>query len=243
MNCRNCGHANPDEASSCQECGQPLVDDSDATTLRPGVSRDESVNEESPTQFRPRAVGGGRSSASGPGAPASRDSSALPTYHSFGNRFEILELLGVGGMGRVYKAWDRELEKVVALKTIRGDRASNPELLKRFKQELLLARKITHKHVIRIHDLGEAEGVRFFTMDYVQGENLKERVQKRSKIPANEAVPIIKQMLGALAEAHSQGVVHRDLKPHNIMIDTEGMPLIMDFGIARSVGDTGGMTE
>ena len=243
MNCRNCGHANSDEASSCQECGQPLVDDSDATVLRPGVSRDESVKEESPTQLRPRAVGGGRSSASGPGGPASRDSSALPTYHSFGNRFEILELLGEGGMGRVYKAWDRELEKVVALKTIRGDRASNPELLKRFKQELLLARKITHKHVIRIHDLGEAEGVRFFTMDYVQGENLKERVQKRSKIPAKESVPIIKQTLGALAEAHSQGVVHRDLKPHNIMIDTEGLPLIMDFGIARSVGDTGGMTE
>ena len=166
----------------------------------------------------------------------------LPAYVSFGNRYEILELLGEGGMGKVYKAWDRELKKVIALKTIRGEMANNPDLVKRFKQELLLARKITHKNVIRIHDLGEAEGVRFFTMEYIPGESLKRRVERAGKIPSEEAVPLLTQMLGALEEAHSQGVIHRDLKPENMMIDPEGVLRIMDFGIARSAQDTGGMT-
>jgi eukaryotic-like serine/threonine-protein kinase len=231
VECPSCGHTNPEVAAICQRCRFPLVADTDETRLRPGALDDR----ESPTELGP-----------GPGeavsGAASRDRAALATFQSFGNRFEILELLGEGGMGRVYKAWDRELEKVIALKTIRADHASNPEILRRFKQELLLARKITHKNVIRIHDLGEAEGVRFFTMDYVHGESLKQRIEKRGRIPVAEALPVIKQMLGALAEAHSQGVVHRDLKPQNIMIDTEGIPRIMDFGIARSVRDTSGMT-
>ncbi|MEE9180600.1 MAG: protein kinase, partial [Vicinamibacteria bacterium] len=177
-----------------------------------------------------------------PAPPSSGMTGQLPAYVSFGNRYEILELLGEGGMGRVYKAWDRELEKLIALKTVRSEMASNPELVKRFKQELLLARKITHKNVIRIHDLGEAEGVRFFTMEYIHGESLKHLVERQGKISAEEVVPLVKQMLGALEEAHSQGVIHRDLKPENIMIDQEGVLYIMDFGIARSAQDTGGMT-
>jgi serine/threonine protein kinase/tetratricopeptide (TPR) repeat protein len=166
----------------------------------------------------------------------------LPAYDSFGDRYEILELLGEGGMGRVYKAWDRDLEKVIALKTIRGEQARNPEILKRFKQELLLARKITHKNVIRIHDMGEAGGVRFFTMEYIPGDSLKARIEKLGKIPVPQAVQMAKQILGALEEAHEQGVVHRDLKPQNIMIDQDGVLHIMDFGIARSAMDTSGMT-
>ena len=91
----------------------------------------------------------------------------------FGSRYEIISILGQGGMGRVYKARDRELDKLIALKTIRLDTASGPEALQRFKQELLLSRKVTHKNVVRIYDLGEADGARFFTMEYVEGESLK----------------------------------------------------------------------
>jgi len=213
-------------------------DDSSVTGVRPPTAGD--FDDSSATGVRPTPSPTGLSS---PGTYAgSGATGAIPTYQSFGNRYEILELLGEGGMGRVYKAWDRELEKVIALKTIRGEQASNPEVLKRFKQELLLARKITHKNVIRIHDMGEAGGVRFFTMEYIPGDSLKERIEKRGRIPVEQAVPMAKQILGALEEAHEQGVVHRDLKPQNIMIDQEGMLHIMDFGIARSAQDTHGMT-
>jgi tetratricopeptide (TPR) repeat protein/TolB-like protein len=159
----------------------------------------------------------------------------------FGNRYEILELLGEGGMGRVYKARDRELDKVIALKTIRSEKGEDPEIVQRFKQELLLARKITHKNVIRIHDLGEAEGIKFFTMECIEGQSLKQLIRSRGRIPVDETVAIARQILGALEEAHRQGVIHRDLKPQNIMIDQASVPMVMDFGIARSA-DTTGMT-
>ena len=237
MKCAECGHSNPDKATQCEKCREPFDD-----TGEPGVRRAPSgdVDDSSLTGVRPTPSPSAVSSSgtyAGTGATG-----AIPTYNSFGDRYEILELLGEGGMGRVYKAWDRDLEKVIALKTIRGEHASNPEVLKRFKQELLLARKITHKNVIRIHDMGEAGGVRFFTMEYIPGDSLKERIEKLGKIPAQQAVPMAKQILGALEEAHEQGVVHRDLKPQNIMIDQEGMLHIMDFGIARSAQDTSGLT-
>jgi tetratricopeptide (TPR) repeat protein len=252
MKCLECGHANPDDAANCVKCGEPIALDDDAgeTGFRPASS--VQFDDDSETGVRPppsadpddSGVTGVRTTPppglSRPGTYiGSGASSAIPTYDSFGNRYEILELLGEGGMGRVYKAWDRELEKVIALKTIRGEHASNPDVLKRFKQELLLARRITHKNVIRIHDMGEAGGVRFFTMEYIPGDSLKERIEKRGKIPTEQAVPMAKQVLGALQEAHEQGVVHRDLKPQNIMIDQEGTLHIMDFGIARSAQDTG----
>ena len=269
MKCAECGHSNPDKATQCEKCREPFddtgepgvrpapsgdFDDSSQTGVRPapsenfddasetGVRRAPSgdVDDSSLTGVRPTPSPSAVSSSgtyAGTGATG-----AIPTYNSFGDRYEILELLGEGGMGRVYKAWDRDLEKVIALKTIRGEHASNPEVLKRFKQELLLARKITHKNVIRIHDMGEAGGVRFFTMEYIPGDSLKERIEKLGKIPAQQAVPMAKQILGALEEAHEQGVVHRDLKPQNIMIDQEGMLHIMDFGIARSAQDTSGLT-
>jgi tetratricopeptide (TPR) repeat protein len=145
-------------------------------------------------------------------------------------------------MGQVYKALDKELDRVIALKTIRVERETDPEIVQRFKRELVLARKITHKNVVRIHDLGEADGIKYFTMEYIEGRSLKQLIRARGRIPVKEALPILRQVLGALQEAHSQGVIHRDLKPQNIMIDKSGSPLLMDFGIARSAADTSGMT-
>ena len=165
----------------------------------------------------------------------------LPRLFRFGNRYQILEKLGEGGMGRVYKALDLELDRAVALKTIRAEKSSSRELLERFKQELILARKVTHKNVIRIYDLGEFEGMKFFTMELVEGANLREVLDEKQKVPVAETLSLMTQMLNGLAEAHSQGVIHRDLKPQNIMVDKRGVVRIMDFGIARTA-DSATMT-
>jgi eukaryotic-like serine/threonine-protein kinase len=151
-------------------------------------------------------------------------------------------MLGEGGMGAVYKATDRELDRVVALKVIRPELAVHPEVLARFKQELILARKVTHRNVIRIFDLGEVDGVKFITMDFVDGQDLKGLVKSKGKLPVETVVQIIKQVCLALEAAHAEGVVHRDLKPQNIMVDQQNRVYVMDFGIARSV-EPGGMTQ
>lgn len=230
MRCAECNQVNPEDREVCQNCGLPLIEDSQETGLRPASPDSRGVDSSPPDAARrPSRTRYPEGSATG----------ELAAHQQFGDRFEILELLGEGGMGRVYKAWDRELERVVAVKTIRGEQAANPEVLKRFKQELLLARQITHKNVTRIHDMGEWEGVKFFTMEFIVGESLKDLVQKKGRLPVEQAVSIAKQILGALEEAHRQGVIHRDLKPQNIMIDPEGAAHVMDFGIARSVHDTG----
>ncbi len=159
-----------------------------------------------------------------------------------GGRYEILKLLGQGGMGAVYKAADREVDRVVALKVIRPEMASNPEILARFKQELLLSSQVTHRNVIRIYDLGEAQGVRFITMEFVEGETLHQILKERKKLPVAESVSIMEQVASGLAAAHREGIIHRDLKPANIMVDKNGRVVVMDFGLARTFsGD--GMTQ
>lgn len=158
------------------------------------------------------------------------------------NRYEILAALGEGGMGAVYKARDRELNRPVALKVIRPDLARNQSIVDRFKQELLLAREVTHKNVIRIYDLGESEGLRFITMEFIEGEDLRSLLLRKEKLSRDEAVDIIQQVCRALEAAHNVGVIHRDLKPQNIMRDKSGRILVMDFGLARTLeGD--GMTQ
>ena len=157
-------------------------------------------------------------------------------------RYEILQLLGEGGMGAVYKARDRELDRFVALKLIRRELSSNPAIVARFKQELLLSRQVTHKNVIRIYDLGDSDGIKFITMEFVEGEDLRALIIENKKFSPKEAVEIIQQVCHALEAAHSTGIIHRDLKPQNIMRDKGGRILVMDFGMARTVeGD--GMTQ
>jgi serine/threonine protein kinase/Tfp pilus assembly protein PilF len=159
-----------------------------------------------------------------------------------GNRYKILELLGEGGMGAVYKAADREVDRIVALKVIRPEMASNPEILARFKQELVLSSQVTHRNVIRIYDLGEAQGVKFITMEFIEGKDLRSILHERKMLPPEEAVDVAQQVCQALEAAHSIGIIHRDLKPQNIMMDGAGRVVVMDFGLARTLrGD--GMTQ
>src|SRR5207247_2347188 len=167
-------------------------------------------------------------------APQTDRAAPLAPGDVLGDRYEIIKPLGEGGMGAVYKARDRELDRLVALKLIRPELARNPEILQRFKQELILARQVTHKNVIRIFDLGQSDGIKFITMEFVEGQDLRALLKERGKFPPNEAARIMLQICRALEAAHAEHVIHRDLKPQNIMLDRKGRIYVMDFGIARS---------
>jgi tetratricopeptide (TPR) repeat protein len=170
-------------------------------------------------------------------------SGPLSVGQAFSPRYHIIKILGVGGMGAVYQAWDAELGVAVALKVIRADRRrgdARPAAEKRFKHELVLARKVTHKNVVRIHDLGEIDGIKYITMPYIQGDDLATVLRRDAKLPIGRALRLAREIAGGLEAAHDAGVVHRDLKPANIMISGAGddqHALIMDFGISSSADE------
>ncbi|MGD8540511.1 MAG: serine/threonine-protein kinase, partial [Candidatus Aminicenantes bacterium] len=166
----------------------------------------------------------------------------LPQGTLFANRYEIIEELGKGGMGRVYKALDKEIHEEVAIKLLKPEIAADEKIIERFRNELKIARKISHKNVCRTYHISKEEGTPYITMEYVEGEDLKSLVKKRGRVPKEEALGIARQVCEGLVEAHKLGVVHRDLKPQNIMIDEKGNAKIMDFGIARSV-EAPGVTQ
>jgi tetratricopeptide (TPR) repeat protein/tRNA A-37 threonylcarbamoyl transferase component Bud32 len=182
---------------------------------------------------------------SGTPPPPARDDGPLTVGEAFGPRYHIIRLLGLGGMGAVYQAWDAELGVAVAIKVIRPEVMADPtvaaEISRRFKRELLLARQVTHKNVVRIHDLGDIGNIKYITMPYVEGADLATVLKQQGRLSPARTLAIARRVVAGLVEAHKADVVHRDLKPANIMIDAEDQPLIMDFGIARSTGrPTGG---
>jgi serine/threonine protein kinase len=157
----------------------------------------------------------------------------------FAGRYEIIEELGVGGMGRVYRAFDKQLDEEVALKFLRPEIAADRRTVERFRNEIKIARKISHKNVCRIHDLHEDGKTLYLTMEYVRGEDLKSFLKRSKVLSTGTALSIARQIADGLSEAHKLDIVHRDLKPGNVMIDKEGMAKIMDFGIARAVRERG----
>jgi tetratricopeptide (TPR) repeat protein len=176
-----------------------------------------------------------------PGAdPPAAQGGPLAVGESFGPRYHIIRLLGEGGMGAVYQAWDAELGIAVAIKVVRPEITADPtaaaDMERRFKRELVLARQVTHKNVVRIHDLGEIHGIKYITMPYVEGADLATVLREQGRLPMGKTLRIIRSVVSGLAAAHAADVVHRDLKPANIMIDANDDALIMDFGIARSTG-------
>ena len=213
--CPDCGSEVPHDHNQCPECG---------LTISQGDSTFISDN----TLIGPR-----------PGGGAGDDS--LPAGHIMAERYEIMSVLGKGGMGWVYKARDREIDRIVALKTIRGEFARDETIIQRFKDEIILARKVTHKNVLRIFDIGDAEGMKFISMPFVDGTDLKSVIQEQGAMSVEEAITIGTQVLEALRAAHEAGVIHRDLKPQNIMIDKDGTVCVADFGIAKSA-DAGSLT-
>jgi tetratricopeptide (TPR) repeat protein len=239
MNCPYCNAENSHTAGKCVACGKALPT-SDATFLGEDIRKKPNPtagSEEPQGTFvdakTPETPGDWSAAITRTKTPLASQGE-LETGTVLGGRYEILAMLGQGGMGAVYKARDRELDRLVALKVIRPELTTNPEILKRFKQELILARQVTHRNVIRIFDLGQADGFKFITMEYLEGQDLRAVLKERGKLPPEEAARIILQILRALEVAHGEGVVHRDLKPQNIMLDANGRAYVMDFGIARS---------
>ena len=232
MKCPKCNLENGPSAPKCVGCGLAL-DDLDLTVL--------GDNDAEQTLGGPATGSGSSGTAEDWAAPKSVSGRVALTPRGtlgvgtlLGERYEILAMLGQGGMGAVYKARDQELDRVVALKVIRPELTTNPDILKRFKQELILARQVTHRNVIRIFDLGQADGLKFITMEFLEGQDLRAELTKRGKFSPEDAARIILQISRALEVAHGEGVVHRDLKPQNIMLDANARAYVMDFGIARS---------
>jgi serine/threonine protein kinase/tetratricopeptide (TPR) repeat protein len=162
-------------------------------------------------------------------------SASITTGTDFGPRYHVESLLGSGGMGKVYKARDRELDRTVAIKVLRPDLMTDPMALQRFKHELLLASSISHPNILRIHDLGEYNGVKFISMAYVDGGDLTRLLRKEGRLPLERALNILRQLAAALAAAHGVNVVHRDLKPQNILLGSEDHIYVTDFGIAKTL--------
>jgi eukaryotic-like serine/threonine-protein kinase len=176
--------------------------------------------------------------------PHSQSSGLLRKAPDFGPRYRVERILGEGGMGTVYKAWDKELGRTVALKLVRRDLTHNPHISERFKQELLLASKVSHRNVLRIHDLGDGpEDTKFISMAYVEGQDLHQLLKKEGKLPLDRARNIARQLCAALEAAHAEGVVHRDLKPQNILVDQHDHIYVSDFGLAKSLEYDLGMTR
>jgi len=163
----------------------------------------------------------------------------LTTGSTFAGRYQIIEELGKGGMGKVYKALDTKIGEKIALKLIKPEIASDKKIIERFSNELKFARKVSHRNVGRMYHLGEYEGIHFITMEYVSGEDLKSMIRMSGQLGIGTAINIAKQVCEGLKEAHNLGVIHRDLKPQNIMIDRNGNARVMDFGIARSMKEKG----
>jgi serine/threonine protein kinase len=157
----------------------------------------------------------------------------LTTGSTFAGRYQIIEELGKGGMGKVYRALDKKLNEEVALKYIKPEIGLDKRTLERFSNELKIARKIVHKNVGRMYELMEENGTQFITMEYVPGENLKSSIQRFGPLPIGKTIFLAEQMCEGLAEAHKLGIIHRDLKPSNIMIDKEGNARIMSRSRAK----------
>lgn len=152
----------------------------------------------------------------------------------FAGRYLVIDDLGKGGMGHVYRVLDTKVDEEVALKFINPEIAADAKIIERFRNELKITRKITHRHVCRMYDLSEDGQSLFITMEYIPGEDLGNMIKRLGQLPLEKAFPIAQQVCEGLAEVHRPGVVHRDLKPKNIMIDREGNAKIMDFGLART---------
>ena len=218
MRCPACQSQQPDGARSCSVCGKTLVTAPEPVggdTL--GASLPASAVEvaDSTLEFAPAAV--------------------LREGMVFAGRYEIQAIIGRGGMGTVYRARDRHLEEIVALKLILPQLVPMGGILERFKHEIRLARQLSHPNIIKVYDLGQHDDVTYLSMEHLEGADLRQLIQEQGPLPVERAVEIGKQICAGLAFAHESGVIHRDIKPHNIFLTKRGRVKLVDFGLAKAI--------
>jgi eukaryotic-like serine/threonine-protein kinase len=234
MICPSCQTPNPDGVEACLHCTHRFVAEPIQITPAPMNASDlTSV----PTMGSPSSFKEWANRSQG-----NTSSVVLPAGLEIGRRYRVKSLLGMGGMGAVYLVHDKDLDRDVALKLIRSDIAEDADALERFKREIQLSSRVTHPNVLRVFDLGESDGVKFLTMQFVDGRDLATILKKQGRLPTERLLLIVRQVAEGLKAAHDQGVIHRDLKPQNIMIDATDHVYVTDFGLAKSLTQSG-MTQ
>ncbi len=248
MVCPHCRADNSGDSVHCKQCGTKLPGPDETQGIAADRTADETVAHlahETPEPSARDSSTPRRPLDAPTWAPVTTSTSGISMQLEpgavIGARYQIESILGEGGMGTVYKARDIELDRTVALKLVRPELALDPNTMQRFKQELLLASRISHKNILRIHDLGDANGVKFISMTYVEGEDLQSLMKRSGRLSSDQVVKFARQLCGALDAAHLEGVVHRDLKPQNILIDRSGTLYVGDFGLAKSFESEDGM--
>ncbi len=232
--CSSCGNELADNVAFCSACGRPVANTDDVATL-------DFATATSPLPPRPASGSSGKSS-SRPSSSAEyllNEGRFLPG-RLVASRYRIIALLGKGGMGEVYRADDLTLGQAVAMKFLPDEAGRDEGLLERFRNEVRMARRVSHPNVCRVYDVGEVEGQTFFTMEYVDGEDLASLLRRIGRLPPDKALDIARHLCAGLAAAHAKGVLHRDLKPANIMLDGRGQVVITDFGLAGVADDIRG---
>jgi hypothetical protein len=219
--CASCGTDVPVSGRFCSACGTPASNAHD-------LAAPDLATATSPLPLRPASATRSRPSSS---AEYLSEGRFIPGRLLAG-RYRIIALLGKGGMGEVYRADDLTLGQAVALKFLPDEASHDQNLLERFKNEVRIARRVSHPNVCRVYDVGDVEGHTFFTMEYVDGEDLASLLRRIGRLPEDKALDIARQLCAGLAAAHTKGVLHRDLKPANIMLDGRGQVVITDFGLA-----------
>ena len=230
MQCPSCASRIPEGSRFCPTCGAAIP--SDASVAETIAIADTPASTPARSQTRP-------SSLTGSSARTSSEGRFLPGDLVAG-RYRVVALLGKGGMGEVYRADDLALGQAVALKFLPEALGKNPASIERFRNEVRLARQVSHPHVCRVYDVGEVEGHPFLSMEYVDGEDLASLLRRIGRLPSDKALEIARGLCAGLAAAHDQGILHRDLKPGNVMIDGRGQVLLTDFGLAGIANEIAG---
>ncbi len=226
--CSNCSAELKKNEAKCSACGLSLVDESAATVIKTDGDQDHTPTRISDT----KAQNDIQTTTSGIGR--------FSVGTVLAGRYQILDLIGKGGMGEVYKAEDLELTQVVALKFLPEELADNKELLERFRGEVRTARQVSHQNVCRVFDIGETKGLYYLTMEFIEGDDLAMLLRRIGRFPSDRAIEISREIAMGLNAIHKAGILHRDLKPANIIIDSTGMARITDFGIAGLEEDVQG---